>query len=228
MATSGTTTFALDLTELAEEAWERAGRPMRSGYDLRTARRSLNLLLIEWQNRGLNMWTFDSDTIALTEGDAVYQMPNDTVDVMDCVIRTNAGSESLQNDLAITRISQPTYTSIPNKLTPGRPLQMLVTRGVDNPTLTLWPVPDQDSYYTLVYWRLRRMEDAGDGVNTPDVNYRFLPALVAGLAFYIATKTPALADRIVMLEAQYERQFQLASEEDREKASMRLVPRMRY
>lgn len=230
MATSGTTTFNLDITELAEEAWERAGRPMRSGYDLRTARRSLNLLTLEWQNRGINMWTIEEGTVNLEEGTATYDLPADTIDLLEHVIRTGDGSVATQSDLSITRISVSTYATVPNKLSPGRPIQLYIDRARDNPTVTFWPVPDRGTlaspYYVLVYWRMRRIEDSGDGIETPDVNYRFYPAMVAGLAFYIATKVPELMPRVQMLKEQYEEQFALAAAEDREKASLTLTPRI--
>jgi hypothetical protein len=230
MATTGTTAFNLDFTEIAEEAWERAGREMRSGYDLRTARRSMNLLTIEWQNRGINMWTIEEGAILLEAGTATYNLPDDTIDLLEHVIRTGAGSVSTQSDLTISRISVSTYSSIPNKLTPGRPIQLYIDRGRDNPTVTVWPVPDQGTvlapYYTLKYYRMRRIQDAGSGVQTADVNFRFLPCLVAGLAYYIAQKDPNLMPRIPMLQAEYERQFALAAGEDREKAPVRFVPRI--
>ena len=226
MTTSGTATFNMDFTEIAEEAWERAGREMRSGYDLRTARRSMNLLTIEWQNRGINMWTIDEGTVDLVEGTATYALPADTIDLLEHVIRTNSGNVSTQSDLSISRISVSTYASIPNKLTKGRPIQIYIDRGQANPSATVWPVPDASSTYVLKYYRMRRIEDAGSGVNTADVNFRFLPCLVSGLAYYIAQKDPELAPRIPMLQTEYERQFDLAAQEDREKASISLVPRM--
>lgn len=225
MATSGTTTFNPDFTEIAEEAFERAGREMRSGYDLRTARRSMNLLTIEWQNRGINMWTIEEGTVSLTEGTATYNLPADTIDLMEQVVRTGAGSVTTQSDLNLSRISVSTYSSIPNKLSQGRPIQAYIDRGRDNPTLTVWPVPDSNNY-TLVYWRMRRIEDAGNGIETADMNFRFLPCLMAGLAYHIAMKYPELMPRVPMLQAEYEKQFELAAGEDREKASVRFVPRM--
>ena len=232
MATSGTAIFNLEFTEIAEEAWERAGREMRSGYDLRTARRSMNLLTIEWQNRGINMWTIEEGTINLGQGGASYNLPADTIDLLEHVVRTGAGSASTQSDLNISRISVSTYSTIPNKLTQGRPIQLYIDRGQENPVVTVWPVPDQGTinapYYIIKYWRMRRIEDAGSGIQTPDVNFRFLPALVAGLAYYIAQKDPALMPRVPMIQAEYERQFELAGGEDREKAPVRFVPRMYY
>lgn len=229
MTTTGTTDFNLDFTEIAEEAFERAGRELRSGYDLRTARRSMNLLTIEMQNRGINMWTIDSGTIPLVQGVSTYDLPADTIDLLEHVIRTGAGNASTQADLTITRISVSTYATLPNKLTQGRPIQVWVQRLRDNPKITVWPVPNQgtllDPYYTFAYWRMRRVQDAGSGAQTPDVVFRFLPALTAGLAYHIAMKVPELADRIPMLKQAYDEQFDLAAGEDREKAALRLVPR---
>jgi hypothetical protein len=227
MTTSGTTAFNMDFTEIAEEAWERAGREMRSGYDLKTARRSMNLLTIEWQNRGINMWTIDSGTIPLTQGTGQYDLPADTIDLLEHQVRTNSGNVNTQSDLTLSRISVSTYASIPNKLTQGRPIQLYIERLRDAPKVNVWPVPDNDSY-TLYYWRMRRIEDAGSGVQTSDMNFRFFPVLVAGLAYYIAMKVPELVDRVGMLKSIYDEQFQLAAGEDREKASVRFVPRMGY
>jgi hypothetical protein len=221
MATSGTTSFNMDFTEIAEEAWERAGREMRSGYDLRTARRSMNLMTIEWQNRGINLWTIDEGTVSLTEGTATYDLPADTIDLLEQVVRTGAGTT--QQDLTITRISVSTYATIPNKTDTGRPIQVFIERLRDNPRITVWPVPNSDEY-TFVYWRLRRIEDAGSGAQTADMNFRFLPCLVAGLAYHIAMKVPELAPRVEMLKAEYEAQFVLAAGEDREKTPFRFVP----
>jgi hypothetical protein len=216
----------MDFTEIAEEAWERAGREMRSGYDLRTARRSMNLLTIEWQNRGINMWTIEEGSVNLVDGTATYDLPADTIDLLEHVVRTGDGNVTTQSDLNITRISVSTYASIPNKLSEGRPIQLYVDRGQANPSVTVWPVPDASSTYVLKYWRMRRIQDAGAGAQTADVNFRFLPCLVAGLAYYIAQKDPELMPRIPMLQTEYERQFELAAGEDREKATLSLVPRI--
>jgi hypothetical protein len=232
MATSGTTDFNLDFTEIAEEAWERAGREMRTGYELRTARRSMNLMTIEWQNRGINMWTIDEGAINLVQGQSEYDLPADTIDLMDQVIRTGANNVSTQSDLAITRISVSTYSTIPNKLQQARPIQVWVRRLRDNPKIVVWPVPDQGTvgnpYYVFKYWRMRRIQDAGSGVETADANFRFLPALTAGLAYHIATKVPEFIDRLPILKAQYDEQFDYAAGEDREKAAVRFVPRRAY
>jgi hypothetical protein len=225
MATSGTTAFDMDFTEIAEEAWERAGREMRSGYDLRTARRSMNLMTIEWQNRGINMWTIDEGTLSLTQGTSEYTLPADTIDLLEQQIRTGSGNVATQSDLTISRISVSTYASIPNKLTQGRPIQVFVERLRDAPKINVWPVPDNDDYI-FYYWRMRRIEDAGTGVNTADMNFRFFPCLVAGLAYYIAMKEPELMPRVPMLKDAYEEQFGLAAGEDREKTSARFVPRI--
>ena len=196
---------------------------MRSGYDLRTARMSMNLMTIEWQNRGINMWTIDSGTISVTAGTAQYDLPADTIDLLDHVIRTNAGNATTQSDLTISRIGVSTYASIPNKLTTGRPIQVFIERLL-TPRINLWPVPDTS--YTFVYFRMRRVQDAGSGVETPDVVFRFLPCLVAGLAYHIAMKVPELAPRVDMLKAAYDEQYVLAAGEDREKTSENFVPRV--
>jgi len=304
MATSGIATFNLDLTEIVEEAFERAGSELRTGYDLRTARRSLNLLFADWANRGVNMWTFDQGTINLVPGQNTYPLPTDTVDLLEHVIRTGAGSASTQADLTITRISVSTYATIPNKLQQARPIQVWIqrldgqtssvgttisatttstattiavtsaaslpstgfiligsetigygyisgntlsncVRGQNNttaaahtagdgvyvqnlPAITVWPTPDNSQTYQFVYWRLRRVNDAGGGVNTMDVPFRFLPCMVAGLAYYLALKVPNGAQRLDILKQQYDEAWQLASDEDREKASVRFVPRQAY
>lgn len=239
MTTSGTASFNLDLNELVEEAFERCGAELRTGYDLRTARRSLNLLTIEWANRGINLWTIEQGQIALNQGQIVYNLPVDTIDLLDHVTRTGSGQN--QQDLNINRISESTYSTIPNKNATGRPIQVWINRqsgaaypdglippGVDvkYPTINVWPAPDQSNYYTFVYWRLRRIQDAGGGVSTPDIPFRFLNCLVAGLAYYLAMKLPNIPmERAVGLKQEYEQQFQLAAEEDREKANIRFVPR---
>ena len=304
MTTTGSTLFNLDFTEIAEEAWERAGREMRSGYDLRTARRSMNLMTIEWQNRGINMWTMEQGFINLIPGLATYALPTDTIDLLEQVIRTGQNSSSTQADLTITRISVSTYATIPNKLQQARPIQVWVQRlsGQVNPTdailvgaisatdttltlntvvglagsgflrlnnediyygyisgntlggvfrgqnnttaasqadgtavfvpqlpaVTVWPTPDNSTSYQFVYWRLRRVQDAGAGVETADMNFRFLPCVVAGLAYHIAMKVPELMPRLEMLKAAYNEQFDLAAGEDREKAAIRFVPRQQF
>jgi len=301
MTTTGTTLFNMDFTEIAEEAWERAGREMRTGYDLRTARRSMNLMTVEWQNKGINMWTMEQGIINLTPGLATYALPTDTIDLLEHVIRTGSNTASTQADLTVSRISVSTYATIPNKLSQARPIQVWIQRlsGETNPTnavlvgtitatdttitlstvvglagsgfiridsediyytfvtgntlggvfrgqnyttaashtsstaifvpqlpaVTLWPTPDNSTPYQFVYYRLRRVQDAGAGVETADMNFRFLPCLVAGLAYHIAIKVPELMPRIQMLKQIYDETFEIAAGEDREKAPLRLVPR---
>jgi hypothetical protein len=220
--TSGVTTFDLDLTEIIEEAYERCGAELRTGYEVRTARRSLNLLLQDWANRGINLWTLEEGTQVLTAGTDTYVLPTDTVDLLDHVIRT--GSGTTQSDITISRISSSTYASIPTKTSAGRPIQIWVQRLL-TPQFTVWPVPDDTQTYTLVYWRLRRMDDMLTGVNTTDVPFRLLPALVAGLAYYLSMKVQGALERMPALKAQYDEFWQMAADEDREKAPIRLVPR---
>ena len=228
MTTSGTTAFNLDLAEVVEEAFERCGSELRSGYDLRTARRSLNLLFADWSNRGINLWTVAQGTIPLVQGTATYNLPTDTVDLLEHVVRTGAGTASTQTDLTITRISVSTYSTIPNKLTQARPIQVYVNRQAPTPTITVWPVPDRSSTYQFVYWYLRRIQDAGDGANTMDIPFRFLPPLVSGLAYYLALKVPSGYERLQTLKAQYDQDWMMAAEEDREKAAVRFVPRQMF
>ena len=235
MTTTGTSTFNLDLNNLIEEAFERCGAEIRTGYDMRTARRSLNLLTIEWANRGINLWTIEQGSIAMVQGQIVYDLPIDTIDLLDHVIRTQTGVE--QTDINITRISVSTYSTIPNKNAQGRPIQVWINRqsgatepntGVAYPQINVWPSPDQSNYYTFVYWRLRRIQDAGNGINTQDIPFRMLPCMVAGLAYYVSMKLPGAESRIEMLKASYEEQWALASSEDREKAALRLAPRVLF
>jgi len=232
VTTSGTNLFNLDLNDIIEEAFERCGAEIRTGYDMRTARRSLNLLTIEWANRGINLWTIEQGSIAMVQGQIVYDLPIDTIDLLDHVIRTQTGVE--QTDINITRISVSTYSTIPNKNAQGRPIQVWINRqsgatepntGVAYPQINVWPSPDQSNYYTFVYWRLRRIQDAGNGINTQDIPFRMLPCMVAGLAYYLSMKLPGAESRIEMLKASYEEQWALASSEDREKAALRLAPR---
>lgn len=229
MATSGTTTFDLDLNEYVEEAFERCGSELRTGYDLKTARRSMNLLFADWANRGINLWTVEQGSIPLVQGTATYNLPSDTVDLIEHVIRTGAGNVSTQVDLTITRISVSTYSSIPNKLQQARPIQVWINRQTPTPTVTVWPVPDQTNNYQFVYWRLRRIQDAGaGGTYTQDVPFRFIPCLVAGLAYYLSMKIPGAMERMPALEAQYREAWELASSEDRDKSAVRFVPRQMF
>jgi len=234
MTTSGTSAFNLDLNTLVEEAFERCGAELRTGYDMRTARRSLNLLSIEWANRGINLWTVEQGSIALTQGTISYDLPVDTIDLLEQIVRTQSGVSQI--DLNINRISVDTYATIPNKNAQGRPIQVWINRqsgatepgGVNHPTINVWPAPDQSNYYTFVYWRLRRVQDAGNGTTTQDIPFRMLPALVAGLAYYLALKLPDALPRVEMLKAMYEEQWQLAADEDREKAPLRIAPRIGF
>jgi hypothetical protein len=233
--TTATTEFNLDLSTIIEEAFERCGAEMRTGYDFRTARRSLALLLMDWSNRGINLWTLDSGTQVLTSGLATYDLPVDTVDLLDHVIRTGTGQNQI--DINISRISSSTYLSIPNKNATGRPIQIWINRrtgatGADDavvyPQVTVWPKPDNSTTYTLVYTRLRRMFDPGTGANGQDIPFRFLPCMVAGLAYYLSMKIPGADVRMQALKAQYDEAWQLASDEDREKAPVRFVPRQSF
>jgi hypothetical protein len=304
MSTTGQTAFNLDMNDLIEEAFERCGLEVRSGYDFRTARRSLNLLTIEWANRGINLWTVEQGQIVLNTQQALYALPVDTIDILDASTRTNNGSQSNQIDINLSRISEPVYMAIPNKNTTGRPVQMWINRqsgGVANipqttlvggidaddttitlanaanlptqgfvnigsetiayqnivgnqilnawrgqngttaaahltgvdvfnnqlPCINVWPTPNPPgNQYTLVYYRMRRIQDAGTGIRTQDIPFRFIPCMVAGLAYQLSVKIPGVdPNRMPMLKAEYEQQFQMAAEEDREKAAIRFVPR---
>jgi len=243
MTTSGTASSNLDLANIIEEAFERCGTELRTGYDIRTARRSLNLLTVEWANRGINLWTIEEGEIPLVLNQVSYNLPVDTIDLLEHVTRVGTGSS--QQDLSITRISVSTYATIPNKNSTGRPIQLWVNRqsgatypmggrpegtdpttGVDHPQIYVYPAPDQSNYYTFVYWRLRRIQDAGNGINTQDIPFRFLTCLIAGLAYYLAVKIAP--DRIQSLKDQYEEQWKFAAEEDRDKSPVRFVPRRAY
>ena len=304
--TSGASSFNLDLTELVEEAFERAGSELRTGYDLKTARRSLNLLFADWANRGVNMWTFEQGTITLTQGLNTYAIPTDTVDLLDHVIRTQANVAATQADLTITRVSVSTYATLPNKLTQARPIQVWYQRldgqimpttavlstsisatantvvlsnvvglpaigyvNLDSetifynyidgntlsncfrgqngttaaahtasasakiyinnvPRVTMWPTPDGSQTYQFVYWRMRRVQDAGSGVNVMDVPFRFVPCMVAGLSYYIALKVPGGMERLAVLKQQYDEAWMTAADEDQERAALRLVPRQMF
>jgi hypothetical protein len=304
--TTGQTSFNLDLNNLVEDAFERCGQELRTGYDLRTARRSLNLLTIEWANRGINLWTIEPGQITLNQNQIMYALPVDTIDLLDMVTRTGTGAN--QQDININRISESTYITIPNKNATGRPIQVWINRqsgqenpttitlnetltatastaanpqtitlsstvglaqfgfikidnetiqygGIDGnditgciravnnttlaahaigakifvqnlPTVNVWPAPEQSNYYQFVYYRLRRIQDAGNGLTIEDIPFRFIPCMVAGLAAYLSMKLPNVdPTRVQMLRADYEAAFQLAADEDREKASIRFVPR---
>jgi hypothetical protein len=309
MPTSSTTTFNLDLNNLVEEAFERCGAEVRSGYDMRTARRSLNLLTIEWANRGINLWTIEQGQIPIVTGQLSYPIPSDTIDLLDHVVRNGSGQNQI--DINITRISESTYSTIPNKNAQGRPIQVWINRqsGMTNavatttligngtsitqidptdttivvanasglatsgyikinsetigysnvsgnqllncsrgqngttaaihftgssvytqnlPNINVWPTGDGGGPYTFVYWRLRRVQDAGNGVTEQDIPFRFLPCMVAGLAFYLSQKLPDALPRMQFLKAEYEEQWLMASTEDRDKSANRYVPRSLY
>lgn len=308
-STSGTTAFNLDFSDIVEEAYERAGLEVRTGYEFRTARRSFNMLTIEWANRGINLWTIDQDQIVMNTGQGVYALPNDTIDLLDQVVRTGAATSN-QIDINISRISESTYSTLPNKLAQGRPIQVWVNRqsnqsyttsvtvastvlasdttitlsstvelpatgfitidsetiyyanvsgnqllncyrgqynGSTNTTaaghaigaavtlnnlttINVWPTPNSPGdQYVFVYWRMRRMQDAGNGVNVQDIPFRLIPCVVAGLAYYVGSKRADVPmERIAMLKANYEEQWMLASQEDREKAPDRFVPRQTF
>jgi hypothetical protein len=237
MTTSGTSTFNLNLNELVEEAFERCGAELRTGYDLKTARRSLNLLTIEWANRGINLWTIEQGSIPLVQGQITYDLPVDTIDLLEHVIRTNAGTTSNQLDININRISADTYITIPNKNAQGRPIQVWINRqsgatypvdGVANPQINVWPAPEQSNYYVFFYYRLRRMQDAGNGITTQDIPFRFLPCMVAGLAYYLSLKLPGAMERTGLLKQMYDEAWQQAADEDREKAPLRIAPRQMF
>ena len=211
-----------DLSEIFEEAFERAGLQLQTGYDLKTARRSLNLLTLEWQNRGLNLWTIDSGTQALTAGTATYQMPADTIDLIEHQVRTGSGTE--QVDTSLERISVSSYAQQSSKNLQGRPSQIFVDRQATAVNVTLWPVPDSVSY-TLSYFRLRGINGVSSGIGTTaDVPPRFVPCLAAGMAYYIAMKKPEVAARVAPLKQEYEFQFELAAGEDTDSSSMKFVP----
>ena len=236
MTTTGTALFNMDLSEIIEDAFERCGLEARSGYDFKTARRSLNLLTMEWSNKGINLWCVEEGSIPMVTGQAVYTLPIDTIDLLDHVIRTGSGQN--QSDITISRISGSTYSTIPNKNALGKPIQVWINRqsgattptGVANPTINVWPTPQSPgSQYTFIYWRLRRVQDAGDAVNTQDIPFRFLPALIAGLAYYLSMKLPGVdMQRAQALKMVYDEQFDLAAQEDRDKSALRVVPRMAF
>lgn len=229
MATSGAATWNPQLDEIIEEAYERIGLEVRTGYQFKTARRSLNYLLTSWANQGINLWTVTAADITLVQGQGVYDLPADCVDIIEHVIRQNQGSQFNQTDIIIPRIALPTYAAIPNKLAQGRPVQVYVNRQTPIPQINIWPTPNT-SGYIFHYWYLRRMDDAGQaGTTTQDVPFRFYEALTAGLAHQLAMKQADLdPNRIQMLKANYDEVFQLAKDEDRDKAPVRFVPMAGY
>ncbi len=219
MATSGTFSFNLDLADSMEEAFERAGLELRSGYDYKTARRSLNLMMLEWQNRGLNLWSVDFATQALTAGTNQYTLDGKVLDIIEAFVRTNAGEVNQQFDQSMTRISVSQYSNLSNKLTQSKPLQYYVERNVDSITINVWPTPDDQETYQFGYYYMERVEDAGNSAaNNIDVPARFLPCLVSGLAYQLSLKYPSAGARAQALKADYEEQWTLASDSDRNKA----------
>ena len=213
-----------DLPELFEEAFERAGLEMRSGYDLKTVRRSLNLLALEWANRGLNLFTIEAGTLPLVAGQVTYTLPSGTIDIIEHQLRTGAGTS--QVDTSLERISVSTYAQQTNKQITGRPTQIFVQRLATSTTVTLWPTPDNTQSYTLFYYRLKGIDGLATGIGA-DANMvppRFVPALVSGLAYYIAMKKPEAMARVIPLKQVYEEQFDLAAMEDRDRSSVMFVP----
>ena len=227
MTSSGTTNWTPDLAEIFEEAFERAGLELRSGYDLKTARRSLNFLLTEWANKGLNLWSVSTGSINLVPGQKTYTtangLPADAVDYIEHVCRTvNAG---VPTDITLNRISVSTYANIPTKDQQGRPYQIYINRATASPEITVWPTPDSSTTYTLVYWYLKRTDDATSPISqTLAIPFRFYNAITAGLAYHIALKKPEAQDRISMLKDLADEAFQLASDEDRDRSSVRFTP----
>ena len=225
MATATTNNFNLDIAEAAEEAFELAGLEMRTGYDLRTARRSIDLMMLEWANRGLNLWQVESGSTTLTAGTATYTLDADTIDLLEHHLRTDDGNSNSQSDTELTRVSFSTYAGIPNKLDEGRPNEILINRNTSSTTFTLYPIPDSSQSYKVIWYRLRQIYDAGTPAsNNLDIPKLFLPCLVSGLAYYIAQKNPEAFQRVPFLKQQYEEQWKLAADENRVKASVRFVP----
>ena len=225
MATATTNNFNLDIAEAAEEAFELAGLEMRTGYDLRTARRSIDLMMLEWANRGLNLWQVESGSTTLTAGTATYTLEADTIDLLEHHLRTDDGDSNSQSYTELTRVSFSTYAGIPNKLDEGRPNEILINRNTSSTTFTLYPIPDSAQTYKVIWYRLRQIYDAGTPAsNNLDIPKLFLPCLVSGLAYYIAQKNPEAFQRVPFLKQQYEEQWKLAADENRVKASVRFVP----
>ena len=218
MATSGSRDFNIDVGEIIEEAYERCGLEVRTGYDARTARRSLNLMFADWANRGINMWTVAQGTITLTQGQAAQTLTADVVDVLEIVLRRS------NTDFEVERISRGEYATLPNKTTQGRPSQFYFDRQI-LPIINLWAVPE-NSTDQLVYYYVQRIEDADALVNTTDMPFRFYPCMVAGLAYYIAMKRAP--ERIQLLKSVYEEEFQRASDEDEDRVPLKLQPSMQY
>jgi len=218
MTVSGSTNFELDVSDYVEEAFERCGLEVRTGYDLKTAKRSLNLMLGDWANRGLSQWTIEQSTVTLTKGTGNYALGSSTIDVLDAIVRRDSTDYTLQ------RISRGDYINIPTKTTQSRPAQFFVDRQID-PTLKLWPVPDNSTDVVIID-KLVRMDDADTFTNTMDIPFRFYPCLAAGLAYYLAIKRAP--DRVQLLKAVYEEEFERAASEDRDRTSFNIQPSMAY
>ena len=219
MATSGSKDFELDVADYIEEAFERCGLEVRTGYDLKTAKRSLNLMLADWANRGLNQWTIKQRSLALVANDGEYDLSTDVIDVLSVVVRVSG------TDYSMERLSRDEYLTIPTKTTSGRPNQFFLDRQL-TPNLKIWPVPDSSTSYTVYYDALTRMDDADTFTNTLDLPFRFYPCLAAGLAYYLSLKKSPQGTQ--MLKAVYEEEFQRAAEEDRDRASFNVVPKFSY
>jgi len=219
MATSGSKDFELDVADYIEEAFERCGLEVRTGYDLKTAKRSLNLMLADWANRGLNQWTIKQRSLTLVANDGEYDLATDVIDVLSVVVRVSG------TDYSLERLSRDEYLTIPTKTTSGRPNQFFLDRQL-TPNLKVWPVPDSSTTYTIYYDALTRMDDADTFTNTMDLPFRFYPCLAAGLAYYLSLKkNPKMTP---MLKTIYEEEFQRAAEEDRDRASFNVVPKFSY
>jgi|TARA_B110000211_G_scaffold227959_1_gene283485 hypothetical protein len=218
MTTSDSRDFNLDVAEIIEEAFERCGLEVRTGYDARTARRSLNLMFAEWANRGLNMWTVQQGTVTLTQGQATETLLADVVDVLEVVLRRDG------TDYDLDRISRGDYVTLPSKTTQGRPSQFWFNRQIA-PVINLWAVPE-NSTDQLIYYYLQRIDDADTLVNTTDMPFRFYPCMVAGLAYYLAMKRAP--DRIQLLKVVYEEEFQRAADEDEDRVPLKLQPSIQY
>ena len=225
MATSGTYAFNLDLSDILEEAYERAGLELRSGYDYRTARRSLDLMFLEWQNKGLNLWSVQEGSQTLTAGTGRYVLTGDQLDVIEASLRTDDGDADKQTDLTMSRISVSQYSHLTNKLTQGRPIQFWIEKDPGAIALNVWPVPDDAVTYKINYYYIQRVEDTGSPAsNNVDIPARFMPCMAAGLAYYISVKRPEASERAPLLKQVYDEQWDLAADADRDKSSFYMVP----
>jgi|TARA_R100000808_G_C2150619_1_gene159410 hypothetical protein len=218
MATSSSTDFELDVADYIEEAYERCGLQSRTGYDLRTAKRSLNLMLSEWANRGLNQWTIEQRTQTVTENDTEYSLGTDVIDILSAAVRRSSV------DFSLSRISRDSYLSIANKTTTGRPTQFFLDRQI-TPNLKIWPAPE-NSTDVIHYDALTRIQDADAATNTLEVPFRFYPCLTAGLAYYLSLKKAP--ERVQMLKVIYEEEFERAMGEDRDRSSFTVTPQYAY